>query len=114
MTTAIYVWLIAACSVFTYLTRLPGLWFGRMIRVTPRLKRGLDSIPVGVFAAMVIPSLISGVIKPSSVAHATLLTHINWPFTLAAVVAIVVALWTKHPLWTMLSGVVAIALLRLV
>lgn len=99
-----YVWLIAACSLATYLTRLPGLWLGRVLRVTPRLKRGLDSIPVGVFAAMVVPSLVNGVAPNGT---------LNLPFALAAAVSAVVALWTKHPLWTMLSGVVSIALFRL-
>ncbi len=104
ISTTMYVWLIAACGVATYLTRLPGLWVGRMLHITPRLKRGLDSIPVGVFAAMVVPSLVKGA-APSG--------HINVPFVLAAIVAAVIALATKHPLWTMLGGVLAIALFRL-
>ena len=104
MNSVAYVWLIATCGIATYLTRLPGLWLGRVLRVRPRLKRGLDSIPVGVFAAMVVPSLVNGVAKGG---------HINIPFALAALVSAVVALWTKHPLWTMISGVVSIALFRL-
>jgi branched chain amino acid efflux pump len=90
--------------LFTYLTRFPGLWLGRILRITPRLKHGLDYIPIGVFAAMVIPSLAGGVASAGS---------INWPFALAAAITAVIALWTKHPLWTMLTGVVSIALFRL-
>ncbi|QSO51950.1 AzlD domain-containing protein [Alicyclobacillus curvatus] len=103
--TTTYIWLIAACGIATYLTRLPGLWLGKMISITPRLKRGLDSIPVGVFAAMVVPSLVNGA-APSG--------HLNIPFVMASIVAAGIALLTKHPLWTMLGGVIAIALFRLV
>lgn len=104
MNPVLYWSVISLCAVATYLTRLPAIWMGRRIHVTPRLKRGLDSIPIGVFAAMVLPTI----------AHQSVSVHgVSWPFIGATVVALVIALWTKNPLWTMLCGVIAIAGLRL-
>ncbi|OFW78533.1 MAG: hypothetical protein A2201_10080 [Alicyclobacillus sp. RIFOXYA1_FULL_53_8] len=101
-----YYELIGATAVATYLTRFPSLFFSRFLRITPRLKQGLSYIPIGVFAAMVAPSIVlhhgSG---PNPV--------IDWPFFAATGIAMVVAIFTKNPLWTMLSGVLAIAGLRL-
>ncbi len=88
----------------TYLTRYPGLLLGRAVHATPRIERGLRYIPIGIFAAMVAPSIF---LHPLSV-HG----HIDYPFFIAAIVAIVIAWRTKNPLWTMLFGVITIAVLR--
>jgi len=99
-----YYELIGATAVATYLTRFPSLFFSRFLRITPRLKQGLRYIPIGVFAAMVAPSILL---------HSGSGPTVDWPFFEATGIALVVAILTKNPLWTMLSGVLAIAVLRL-
>jgi branched-subunit amino acid transport protein len=84
----------------TYLTRFPALWLGGRFDFSSRLKRGLSFMPVGIFAAMIVPPV---------------LVHTGDRFNLflpAAVAALGVAWFTKKPLWSMLAGVATLAALR--
>lgn len=91
-----------AMGMVTYLTRFPPLWFGKVINFGPRLKRGLSLIPAGVFAAMTIPAVLTH--------HESHGFNIYLP---AAVSAVAVAIISRKPLWSMLVGIVAVAVLRL-
>lgn len=102
MTTTAYIWTIALAALVTYLTRWPPLLMGRLIRVTPRLKQGLNYIPIGVFAAMVAPAIAW---PPATDGN-------SLPFIAGSAVALIVARLTRSPLWTMIIGVVVVALLR--
>jgi len=90
-----------AMGAVTYLTRFPGLWLGGRVQFSPRLKRGLSFMPIGIFAAMIVPPVLvhTGV-------------HRFNLFLPAAAVALGVAWITKKPLWSMLAGVAALAGLR--
>ncbi|GMA51563.1 hypothetical protein GCM10025857_29200 [Alicyclobacillus contaminans] len=103
MSTSTFVWLVVLVSIATYATRFPSLVLSRRVRVTPRLQQGLQFVPIGVFAAMVAPS----------VAQHALPGHTDIAFLVAVCVAFAVAFWTKNPLWPMLAGTVTAALLRL-
>ncbi len=95
---------ICVAGFATYLTRYPGLLLGRVFHATPRIERGLRYIPIGIFAAMVAPVIF---LHPAY-AHG----HFDIPFFAATFVALVTAWWTRNPLWTMLFGVITIAILR--
>lgn len=94
---------LVLASFATYVTRFPPLWLGRRLKVTPRIKQGLDFIPLGVFAAMVGPTVF-GKVYP--------FTAIDSAFLVATGLSAVVAWLTKNPLWTMIVGVVAVAGIR--
>lgn len=99
-----YTLTIVCVGIATYLTRFPSLLVGRTLRVTPRLKQALNYIPIGVFAAMVAPAIA---LHPGSGGT------MDWPFLSAALFSVVTAFLTRSPLWTMIVGVLAVALLRL-
>ncbi|OAT82924.1 AzlD domain-containing protein [Desulfotomaculum copahuensis] len=100
MRSSLYLLFLGMAAV-TYLTRFPPLWFGGMINFGPRLRRGLSFIPVGVFAAMTVPPVLTH--------HEVNGFNIYLP---AAVLAILVAAISKNPLWSMLAGVATVAALR--
>ena len=104
MTNTTYFLIIAFAALATYLTRLPSLLVGRSLSLSPRLEQGLRYIPIGVFASLVAPSIFL---------HQPIHGHLDYPFFLASIVALVTAWKTKSPFWTMLAGVVVMAGLRL-
>ena len=100
MTGNAYFVVILFAAIATYLTRFPSLLLGRTLALPPRLGLGLRYIPIGVFAAMVAPSIFL---------HPLLQGRLDYPFWGAVVVALITAWRTKSPLWTMLAGVVVMA-----
>lgn len=95
---------ILLAALATYLTRFPSLLLGRSLSLSPRIERGLRYIPIGVFAALVAPSILL---------HGAIHGHLDYAFYGASVVALVTAWLTKNPLWTMMAGVIVIAGLRM-
>ncbi|WP_067621454.1 AzlD domain-containing protein [Alicyclobacillus acidiphilus] len=94
---------IGLAAVATYLTRMPPLLLGRSLTLSPRIQQGLRYIPIGVFAALLAPAIAL---------HPATNGHVDWPFWCATAIAIATAWWTRSPLWTMLAGIVVIALVR--
>jgi branched-subunit amino acid transport protein len=92
--------LVALCAIVTYLTRWPAMLLGRTWHPSPRIARTFRYIPIGVFAAMVAPAVVW---------HPAAAGHLDWAFLCATLVALVVAIFTKKPLWAMLGGVLTIA-----
>ena len=97
-----FAWMVVLVSIATYATRLPSLWLGRFIRLTPRLQRGLSFIPIGVFAAMVAPTVWE---------HGTS-APVDWAFLAGTMGSIAIAVLTRNPLWTMMVGMVVVAAIR--
>jgi branched-subunit amino acid transport protein len=106
MSATTYIITILIAGFATWLTRYPGLLLGRVVHATPRIERGLRYIPIGIFAAMVAPAIL---LHPLSTHW-----HIDYPYFIAAFIAIGIAWRTRNPLWTMLAGVITIAVLRAV
>lgn len=48
---------IVSMGVATYLTRIGGLWLMRHLTLTPRIRAGLDAVPVAVLTAVITPAL---------------------------------------------------------
>lgn len=94
---------LVAMGTVTYLTRFPALWLGGRVKFGRRVIRGLSFMPIGIFAAMIVPPVL---------VH-TGIHRFNF-FVPAAAVALCVAWFSKKPLWSMLAGVAALAILRAV
>lgn len=95
---------IVFAALVTYLTRFPSLLLGRSLSLSPRIEQGLRYIPIGVFAALVAPSIFL---------HPAIHGHLDYPFLGASIAAFVTAWQTKSPFWTMISGVVVVSGLRM-
>ena len=92
---------ILGMAAVTYLTRFPPLWLGGRVGFPPRVRRGLSFLPIGAFAAMVVPPVAF-----HQEAHRFNL------YVPAALAACLVALFTRKPLPSMLAGVACLAALR--
>ncbi|QPC41887.1 AzlD domain-containing protein [Kaustia mangrovi] len=46
---------VLAMGIATYLTRIAGLWVLRHVTLTPRVRAGLDAVPVAVLTAVITP-----------------------------------------------------------
>ncbi|NMM51879.1 AzlD domain-containing protein [Paenibacillus aquistagni] len=96
---------IIVAAVATYLTRYPSMMLSRYLKVSPAVERGFRYMPIGVFAALIAPAIVY---------HPATDGQIEWAFYAAVVVAVLTAWLTKSALWSMLAGVLVIALLRIV
>lgn len=96
---------IIVAAVATYLTRYPSMVLSRYLKVSPAVERGFRFMPIGVFAALIAPAIVY---------HPATAGQIEWAFYAAVVVAVLTAWLTKSALWSMLAGVLVIALLRIV
>lgn len=95
---------ISLAALATYLTRFPSLLLGRTLSLSARMKQGLQYITIGVIAALVAPSILL---------HPVVGGHLDYAFWGASIVALITAWRTKSPLWTMIAGVIMIAVLRM-
>lgn len=88
---------ILAMAVITYATRVAGIVLAARLRLKGRAKAAFDAIPAAVLVAVIAPvALATGVAE-----------------TLAAVITGVAA--TRLPLlWTIVTGVVSVVLIRTV
>ncbi|MCE5173057.1 AzlD domain-containing protein [Paenibacillus profundus] len=96
---------ICVAAAATFLTRYPSMALSRYIKVSPRVERGFHYVPIGVFAALVAPAIFY---------HPTVDGKIEWVYYVAVAVSSLTAWFAKSPLWAMISGVLIIALLRLI
>lgn len=51
---------IAAMAIVTLLLRMSGYWIVGRFPLTPRLRRGLEALPLALFAATIVPLAIKG------------------------------------------------------
>lgn len=91
-------------ALVTYATRFPAVLLGRSLTLPHRLARGLKYIPMGVFAAILAPSIIL---------HRSVHGQLDYATWIASAAAFIAAWRTKNPLWTMLVGVATMAILRI-
>ncbi len=53
-------WIVLACAVMTYLTRVGGhLVLSRFRRVHPRVEAGLNAVPAAVFTTLIAPAAMN-------------------------------------------------------
>jgi branched-subunit amino acid transport protein len=117
------VWgVLVVVGVATYAIRLSFLHlFGRVDEVPPRVRAALTYVPAAVFAAIVVPDVVSfdagaagAGLGTGAGPGAALLALVSNERTLAAVVAGVVAYRTRNVALTVAAGMGALWLLRFV
>ncbi|HZS76127.1 MAG TPA: AzlD domain-containing protein [Ktedonobacteraceae bacterium] len=89
---------IFGMALATYLTRISGWWLMSYVQPSPRVEAWLRQIPGAVLVAIVAPAVFA-----TNVAQ-----------TLAALCTVIVAIYTKNVLISMIVGVAAVWLLRLI
>lgn len=99
--------LFVGMALVTYLPRMVPLVVLSRFQLPPLLLRWLSFVPVSVLAALLAKELLvaDGRVVLFSAEH---------PHVLAAVPAFVVAVWRRSLMGTVVAGMVAMALLRLV
>ena len=97
--------LFAGMALVTYLPRMLPLAVLSRFQLPPLLLRWLGFVPVAVLSALLAKELL--------VQNGALAFSITNPFLLAAVPTFVVAVWSRSLMGTVLTGIVAVALLRL-
>jgi uncharacterized membrane protein len=55
-----HLYAIAAMALVTLLLRIGGYWLIGRVPLTQRLRRGLEALPVAIFAASVLPLALKG------------------------------------------------------
>ncbi len=93
-------------ALVTYLPRMLPLVVLSRFRLPPLLLRWLEFVPVAVLSALLASGLL--------VQQGKLALPPAHPEILAAVPAFLVAVWTRSLMGTVLAGIVAMAILRLV
>lgn len=94
--------IILLMAVITYLTRFPMLVISSRWEIPAWLRRGLAMVPVGVFSSMTIPPILFHTQEGAW----------NPEYLLAGLVSLAVGWWRKQIIWSLVAGVVVIALYR--
>ncbi len=87
---------VAAMALATYVTRMSGLVIMSFVRITPRVRRGLEALSGSVLVAIVVPAAVRGDLA-SQVA-------------VAASAGVMLA--TRNAVFAMVAGIVAAAGIR--
>jgi branched-subunit amino acid transport protein len=97
------VWYIIGMAVITYLTRFPMLLISSRWEIPKWLRRGLAMVPVGVFSSLTIPPVLfhtrEGAWSPE--------------YLIAGTASLVVGLWKKQIVLSLLTGVAVVAAWRM-
>lgn len=96
--------LFAGMALVTYLPRMLPIVILSRFRLPPLLLKWLEFVPVAVLSALLASGLL---VKQGSLALPP--AH---PDLLAALPAIVVAVWSRSLMGTVITGILAMALLR--
>ncbi|NLM71289.1 MAG: AzlD domain-containing protein [Synergistaceae bacterium] len=84
-------------AFFVYSIRFLGLALGKRLPKTGVFKKGMDALPGTIFAALVFPGLLAA----------------GWQGIVAAVFIVIITKKTGNVMLAMLTGVAAVALLRI-
>jgi branched-subunit amino acid transport protein len=101
------IWLVMlVAGLLTFATRLSFIFLLDRIRVPEWFRRGLRLVPVAVLSAIILPELTSP--------NGSLLLSWRNPQLLAGMVAILVAWRTKNVILTIVAGMGALLIFRVV
>ena len=101
------IWLIMLVGgLLTFGMRLSFIYLFGRFEIPEIIRRALRFVPPAVLSAIIIPQLF----MPSGYLDIGMANH-RW---LAGIIAVMVALWTKNTILTILAGMVALLLLQLV
>lgn len=96
--------IMLGAAIVTIIPRILPFVFIRKIELPPLLEKWLTFIPVCIFTALIVDSFLS---------DGDQLINIDWSALTAIIPTLAVALWTKSLSLTVITGIVVMALLRL-
>ncbi|KKB33433.1 AzlD domain-containing protein [Bacillus thermotolerans] len=96
---------IIGCSIVTMIPRVAPFLIVRNITLPEPVMKWLSFIPICILTALVAGSVIEN--EPAS-----FFPDINWQVLAALLPTLLIALWTKSLLATVISGIIIMALLR--
>ncbi|OCA82004.1 AzlD domain-containing protein [Pseudobacillus wudalianchiensis] len=96
--------ILAGCSIVTWIPRVAPFLIVRNVQLPEAVMKWLSFIPVCILTALVAGSVIDN-------GNGTLPT-INWQVLLALIPTLLIALWKKSLLITVIFGIVVMAVLR--
>lgn len=98
-------WIILACAVVTFIPRVMPFVVIRKIKLPDPVIKWLSFIPICIFTALVVDSLL--IQDEGSLA-------IDWHVLIAIIPTLVVALWTKSLALTVIAGIVSMAAFNII
>ena len=103
MTTSFYmISLIAGCALVTWLPRILPFTIVKNIKIPNLFMKWLNYIPVCILSALIIDSFI----------YSETALRLHWQNVLAFIPTLIIAIWTKSLSFTVITGVLTMALLR--
>lgn len=96
--------ILAGCSIVTWIPRVAPFLIVRNVQLPDAVMKWLSFIPVCILTALITGSVIEG-------GNGTL-PIINWQVLFALVPTLLIALWKKSLLVTVIFGIVVMAALR--
>ncbi len=96
--------IMLGAAIVTIIPRILPFVFIRKIELPPLLEKWLTFIPVCIFTALIVDSFLS---------DGDQLINIDWLALTAIIPTLAVALWSKSLSLTVITGIVVMALLRL-
>ncbi len=96
--------IMLGAAIVTIIPRILPFVFIRKIELPSLLEKWLTFIPVCIFTALIVDSFLS---------DGDQLINIDWSALTAIIPTLAVALWTKSLSLTVITGIVVMALLRL-
>lgn len=103
MTTSVYmISVIVGCAIVTWLPRILPFTIVKNITIPNVFMRWLSYIPVCILSALVVDSFL----------HDETALQLHWQNIVAFIPTLIVAIWTKSLSFTVIVGVVTMAILR--
>ncbi|EUJ51060.1 AzlD domain-containing protein [Paenilisteria rocourtiae] len=100
-----FILILIGCCLVTAIPRMLPFLVMRNMRISEPVLKWLSYIPLCIFSALVIESFISNSVQGFQV---------HWLELLAVIGTLIISLLTRSLLWTVILGVVMMALLRLI
>ena len=101
------IWLVMLIAgLLTFGMRLSFIYLFGRFEIPETIRRALRFVPPAVLSAIILPQLF----MPSGYLDFSFSNH-RWP---AGLIAVLVALWTKNTLLTILAGMAALLILQFI
>jgi len=100
-----YLYLILGCFVVTWIPRILPFAFAKKMNFPAKFRLFLDYLPLCILSALLVQNLLS--------VSTGRLPMLNIAETLACIPALIVGIYTKDLMKIVVTGIIAIALIRL-
>lgn len=97
-------WIIIGCALVTWIPRILPFAFVRNMKLPDVVLRWLSYIPVCILSALVIEQIFH---------QGDTIVTIDWEVFLAFIPTLLVAIFSKSLLWTVVIGVITMAVVRM-